>query len=93
MPKVTIVRSAAVDLLQRLTESLEVPLTLTDADGSVVASTAGRPAGQVDMYAAMSARQGKTLEFGEEELSVPEGIAVVSPAAERTGRVCASQNQ
>jgi sugar diacid utilization regulator len=85
MPKVTIVRSAAVELLQRLTESLEVPLTLTDADGSVVASTAGRPAGQVDMYAAMSARQGKTLEFGEEELSVPEGIAVVSPAAEHTG--------
>src|SRR5687767_10573930 len=85
MPTSTIVRSAAVDLLQRLTETLEVPFTLTDADGGVVASTAGRPTGQVDMYAVLAAKQDSTLEFGEDQLLVPEGIAVVSPAAERSG--------
>jgi sugar diacid utilization regulator len=85
MPTVTLVRSAAQELLERLTETLEIPFTLTDADGTVVASTAGRPPGQIDMHAALAARRGGRLEFGEEELRVPDGVAVESPAADHTG--------
>jgi sugar diacid utilization regulator len=85
MATTTIVLSAAIDLLHRLTESLEIPFTLTDRDGAVVASTAGRPAGQADAYALAVARSGVMLEFGEEQLRLPEHIAIHSPAAEHAG--------
>jgi sugar diacid utilization regulator len=84
-PENTIVGPAALDLLQRLTDTLHVAFTLTDDEGSVVASTAGRPAGQIDMYAALVARQDEVLEFGEEQLRAPEEVAHDSPAAEHTG--------
>lgn len=85
MAETLIVQSAAVDLLNRLTETLELPFTLTDPNGSVIASTAGRAAGQVDMYAAVVAKQGTTLELDEEHLRVPEGTEMLSPAAEHAG--------
>lgn len=43
-----ILPAPACDLLDRLTEELEIHFTLTDLQGAVVASTAGRPAGQVE---------------------------------------------
>jgi len=82
---ITVVPSAARELLYRLTETLEIPFTLTDRTGTVVASTAGRPIGQVDAYAIAVAGQGKTVEITEEELRAPEGVASYSPAAEHTG--------
>lgn len=84
-PNTRIVQSAAIELLQRLTETLEIPFTLTDLNGTVVASTAGRPGGQADAYALSVARSGEVLEFGEEQLRLPENIAVYSPAVEQAG--------
>src|SRR5688500_9910949 len=80
-----IVPSAAVELVNRLTESLEVPFTLTDRGGTIVASTAGRPRGQVDAYAMVVASNGIPLELGEEQLHGPDNVAGFSPAAEQAG--------
>jgi sugar diacid utilization regulator len=83
--KTTIVQSAAVDLLQRLTETLEIPFTLTDRDGTVIASTAGRPSGQVDAYAYAVAREGLPLDITEEQLQVSEPAMLYSPLAAHAG--------
>lgn len=82
--KPRIVPSAAVDLLNRLTESLEIPFTLTDRDGTVIASTAGRPSGQADPYALAAARSGKPVNITEKDLQAPDAVSV-SPAAEHAG--------
>ena len=82
--KPRIVQSAVVDLLMRLTESLEIPFTMNDRDGTVIASTAGRPAGQVDVYALAAARSGQTVDITEQTLQSPDPIAL-SPAAENAG--------
>lgn len=74
----SIVPSAAAELLYRLTETLEIPFTLTDRDGVVVASTAGRPTGQVDPYAITVVLHNSALELTEEQL-------MHSPAAEVPG--------
>ena len=79
-----IVHSAALELLHRLTESLEIPFTLTDSEGTVVASTAGRPAGQIDAYALSVMRRGEPFEFDEANLRAPDHLAY-SPAAEHAG--------
>lgn len=79
-----IVPAAARDLLYRLTESLEIPFTLTDREGVVIASTAGRPAGQVDPYAIAVMQRGTIVEISEDALRPPAQIAV-SPAAEHAG--------
>jgi sugar diacid utilization regulator len=80
-----IVNSAAIELLQRLTESLEIPFTLTDRHGTVIASTAGRPPGQVDAYALAVAKRGTSLEVDEAHLQTPEHITMFSPATEHAG--------
>ena len=82
--KPRIVQSAVVDLLMRLTESLEIPFTMNDRDGTVIASTAGRPAGQVDVYALAAARSGQNVDINEQTLQAPDPIAL-SPAAENAG--------
>jgi sugar diacid utilization regulator len=79
-----IVPSAAVELLQRLTETLEIPFTLTDREGAVVASTAGRPAGQIDAFALSVVRYGGPLAINEEQL-ISQGHVASSPAAENAG--------
>ena len=81
----TIVTSAALELLHRLTESLEIPFTLTDRSGAVIASTAGRFAGQFDAYAITAFNQGTSLEIDEEQLRPPTQITGYSPAAEHAG--------
>jgi sugar diacid utilization regulator len=81
----TIIPSAARELLYRLTESLEIPLTLTDVGGVVIASTADRPAGQVDAYALSVVKSGTPFEMTDELLRAPAHIGAYSPAAEHTG--------
>src|SRR5687767_10799429 len=66
--RTSIVPSAARELLYRLTESLETPFTLTDRDGVVIASTAGRPSGQVDSYALISVRDNTSQEITAQSL-------------------------
>ena len=82
--KTVIVQSAAIELLQRLTETLEIPFTLTDREGAVIASTAGRPAGQVDPFAISVLRHGGPLDITEEQLR-SHVQAGVSPAGENAG--------
>lgn len=74
----SIIPSAASELLYRLTETLEIPFTLTDREGVVVASTAGRPTGQVDPYAITVIQRSAPLELTEDQLTY-------SPAAELAG--------
>jgi sugar diacid utilization regulator len=66
--RIRILPSAARELLYRLTELLEIPFTLTDREGIVIASTAGRPQGQVDPYAISVIQQNSNREITEEEL-------------------------
>lgn len=54
-----ILPAPACDLLDRLTEELEIHFTLTDLQGAVVASTAGRPAGQVEPRALRLLERGR----------------------------------
>jgi sugar diacid utilization regulator len=84
LARTVIVQPAAIELLQRLTEILEIPFTLTDREGAVIASTAGRPAGQVDPFAISVLRHGGPLDITEEQLrsQVQTGF---SPAAENAG--------
>lgn len=56
----TILPAPACDLLDRLTGELDVPFTLTDLHGTVVASTAGARVGEVDARAAV--RHGAAVE-------------------------------
>lgn len=79
----SIVPSAASELLYRLTETLEIPFTLTDREGVVIASTAGRPTGQVDPYAITVVLNSAPLELTDEQLSTtPAGEVpgILSPA-------------
>ena len=80
-----IVPSAARELLYRLTESLEIPFTLTDREGVVVASTAGQPTGQVDPFAMAVGLRGTIVAITEADLRVPPHLAISSPAAEHAG--------
>lgn len=54
-----ILPAPACDLLDRLTEELDIHFTLTDLQGAVVASTAGRPAGQVEPRALRLLERGR----------------------------------
>jgi sugar diacid utilization regulator len=80
-----ILPSAARDLLYRLTETLEVPFTLLDSSGAVVASTAGRPLGQIDPNALIVLQSGGEYAVQEADLQPPVPIATYSPAAEGSG--------
>lgn len=57
-----IVPSAARELLERLTSRLEIPFTITDEKGAVVASTGGRARGQIDVNALTVLQQGSPME-------------------------------
>jgi carbohydrate diacid regulator len=59
-----ILPAPACDLLDRLTAELDVPFTLTDLHGAVVASTAGHPAGQVQRGAVEALENGPRLAAG-----------------------------
>lgn len=61
-----ILPAPACDLLDRLTAEMDVPFTLTDVHGAVVASTGGHPAGQVQRGAALALEDGPRLEGGVE---------------------------
>jgi sugar diacid utilization regulator len=80
-----ILPSAARDLLYRLTETLEVPFTLIDRVGAVVASTAGRPLGQIDPNALIVLQSGNEYAVQEADLLPPAPVATYSPAAEGSG--------
>lgn len=56
----------ACDLLDRLTAEMEVPFTLTDLHGTVVASTGGRLAGGVERRVAHVLESGRVLDAGGE---------------------------
>ena len=68
LARTLIVQSAAIELLQRLTETLEIPFTLTDREGAVIASTAGRPTGQVDPFAIHDSRQSEKFRIRNSSL-------------------------
>src|SRR5688500_2218447 len=68
-----ILPAPACDLLDRLTAELEVPFTLTDLHGTVVASTAGRAAGGVEGRVLAVLEDGKRLEPGGEWDAGPGG--------------------
>lgn len=57
-----IVPSAAREFLERLTSSLEIPFTITDDKGAVVASTGGRARGQVEVNGLTVLQQGSPME-------------------------------
>lgn len=61
-PPRPIVPSAARELLERLTSSLEIPFTITDDRGAVVASTGGRARGQVEVNALTVLQQDSPME-------------------------------
>lgn len=63
-----ILPAPACDLLDRLTEELEIHFTLTDLHGAVVASTGGRPAGQVELRALRLLERG-----GDGDAAAPDG--------------------
>lgn len=63
-----IVPSAARELLDRLTSSLEIPFTLTDDKGAVVASTGGRASGQIEVNALTVLQQGSPMEVTGESV-------------------------
>ncbi|HYR12064.1 MAG TPA: helix-turn-helix domain-containing protein [Longimicrobium sp.] len=61
-----ILPAPACDLLDRLTGEMEVPFTLTDLHGTVVASTGGRAAGRVERRVVPVLENGQALEAGGE---------------------------
>lgn len=61
-----ILPAPACDLLDRLTGEMDVPFTLTDLHGTVVASTGGRVAGRAERWVAAALESGQTLEAGGE---------------------------
>jgi sugar diacid utilization regulator len=61
-----ILPAPACDLLDRLTAELDVPFTLTDLHGTVVASTGGRAAGRVERRVVPVLENGQALEAGGE---------------------------
>lgn len=63
-----IVPSAARELLERLTSSLEIPFTVTDDTGAVVASTGGRARGQLEVNALTVLQQGTPMEVTGESV-------------------------
>lgn len=61
-----ILPAPACDLLDRLTAEMEVPFTLTDLHGTVVASTGGRLAGRVERRVVPVLEDGQALQTGGE---------------------------
>jgi sugar diacid utilization regulator len=59
-----ILPAPACDLLDRLTDEMEVPFTLTDLHGTVVASTGGRAAGRVERRVVPVLENGQALQAG-----------------------------
>lgn len=88
-----IVPSAARELLERLTSRLEIPFTITDDKGGVVASTGGRARGQVEVNGLTVLQQGSPMEVtgdsvlrwhlegGESPSTAVEGGAFATGAA------------
>ncbi|HEU4557245.1 MAG TPA: hypothetical protein VFS20_05325, partial [Longimicrobium sp.] len=66
-----ILPAPACDLLDRLTAEMEVPFTLTDLHGTVVASTAGHQAGRVERRVLPLLESGARLDAGG-EWNVPD---------------------
>jgi sugar diacid utilization regulator len=71
--------------LYRLTENLEVPFTLHDRDGAVVASTAGRPIGQIDPHALLALQSDSDFIVQEADLQSAPPTVSFSPAVEGSG--------
>ena len=79
--------SAARELVYRLTERLELPFSLTDQEGVVIASSGARALGQIDLNALMALREAKPIEIenptpGDAELL---GRLAQSPVSEQAG--------
>ena len=83
----TATSTAARELVYRLTERLEVPFSLTDQEGVVIASSGARALGQVEVNALVTLREGKPREIENPGLDEAEllGRLAQSPVAEQAG--------
>lgn len=79
--------SAARELLYRLTERLEVPFSLTDDEGVVIASTGALALGQIDLNALLALREGKAIEVQPPQPGEQEMLSNIlfSPLSESAG--------
>lgn len=79
--------SAARELLYRLTERLEIPFSLTDREGVVLASTGARALGQIELNALLALRRGSPLEVQPRQPHETELLSSIlySPVSERAG--------
>jgi carbohydrate diacid regulator len=73
-PKTTVVL-AARELVQRLTAALDVPFTLTDGLGAVLASSGEQPRGRIDPTALIALREGRRIENAGRSASRAESSA------------------
>lgn len=64
----SLISPAARELLERLTSALELPFTLTDEKGAVVASTRGIARGRIDVNAVTVLQQGSPMEVTGESV-------------------------
>lgn len=79
--------SAARELLYRLTERLEIPFSLTDREGVVIASTGARALGQIELNALLALRRGAPVEVQPRQPQESELLNSIlySPVSERAG--------
>ena len=87
--RIAILPAPACDLLDRLTRDLDIPLTLTDHQGTVVASTAGIRAGEGDPLAAATPADGDAGVSRREGGSAPRVYVPVDLAGQRAGTLIA----
>jgi sugar diacid utilization regulator len=64
----SIIPAAARELLDTLTSRLEIPFTLTDDKGAIIASTGGRARGQIDVNALTVLQHGSPMEVTGESV-------------------------
>lgn len=75
VPRGSILPAPACDLIDRLTKQFDVPFSLTDLHGAVVASTADLVAGHVDPVAARVAQESAFDHQGGEAVYVPINLS------------------
>ena len=79
--------TAARELLYRLTERLEIPFSLTDREGVVIASTGALALGQIELNALLAIRRNAPTEVQPPEPGDAELLnsILLSPVSERAG--------